>query len=182
MSRPTYSLKHEHRVIEQAIRALEGMCFRIRAGNSVPQQELSKLLDFIRNFADGIHHAKEEAYLFPALEQIGIKDENGPLSFLRHEHETERTLLNKLESAIKEYRGDPASGENFVSAALQFKNHLIGHMQQEDAILFRLAEEALDNQAKDLLAQALVVKNAETQQTIQRYELLAEELERAWAI
>ena len=48
MSRPTHLLRHEHRVIEQAMRALEGMCFRIRAGDDPPGAELSKMLDFIR--------------------------------------------------------------------------------------------------------------------------------------
>ena len=49
MSRPTHLLRHEHRVIEQAMRALEGMCIRMMAGSDVPDEELSKLLDFIRN-------------------------------------------------------------------------------------------------------------------------------------
>jgi hypothetical protein len=33
MSRPTHLLRHEHRIIEQAIRALEGMCIRMQTGN-----------------------------------------------------------------------------------------------------------------------------------------------------
>jgi hemerythrin-like domain-containing protein len=182
MSRPTHLLRHEHRVIEQAMRALEGMCLRMRAGGSVPDEELSKLLNFIRNFADGFHHAKEEMYLFPVLEQIGIRDENGPLAFLRGEHRTERRLLSQLELAVEEYRHDPSSGQNFVSAALQFKDHLIGHMQQEDAILFRLAEDMLDDEVKDTLLDFLAGKNAEAQEITQRYEQLANELEKAWAV
>jgi hemerythrin-like domain-containing protein len=182
MSRPTHLLRHEHRVIEQAMRALDGICLRMRAGGSVPGEELSKLLDFIRNFADGFHHAKEERHLFPALEQIGIGDENGPLAYLRNQHETERRLLSELGRAVEEYRDDPASAEKLVSAALQFKDHLIGHMQQEDAILFRLAEEMLDDQIKDSLIQSFAGKNAEAQDITQRYEQLAEELEKAWAV
>jgi hemerythrin-like domain-containing protein len=164
------------------MRALDGMCFRIRAGGSVPAEELSTLLSFIRDFADGIHHAKEEAHLFPALEQIGIRDDQGPLAFLRGEHETERRLLNELELAVEEYRHDFAAGEEFVSAALQFKNHLIEHMQQEDAILFTLAEETLDDQIKDVLTRALAGESAEDRERTRRYEQLAEELERTWAV
>ena len=55
MSRPTHLLKREHRVIEQAMRALEGMCLRMRTGGDAPNEELSKLLDFIRNHADRFH-------------------------------------------------------------------------------------------------------------------------------
>ncbi|MCI0392700.1 MAG: hemerythrin domain-containing protein [Acidobacteria bacterium] len=182
MSRPTHLLRHEHRVIEQAMRALVGMCLRMRAGGSVPGEELSKLLDFIRNFADGFHHAKEEAHLFPALEQIGIEEENGPLSFLRSEHRTERRLLSELARAVEEYRCDSSSCEKFVSVALEFKDHLIGHMQQEEAILFRLAEEMMDDHIKDLLNHAFAREDAEARDVIHRYEHLAEELEKSWAV
>lgn len=182
MSRPTHLLRREHRVIEQAMRALEGMCFRIRTGGDPPSEELSKLLDFIRNYADKFHHAKEETHFFPALEQLGIRDENGPLAYLREEHETERRLLSDLELAVEEYRHDSAAGARFVSAALQFKDHLIEHMQHEEAILFRLAEEMLDDRVKDSLTHAFSEENAEDQELTQHFEQLAKELEKAWTV
>ncbi len=181
MSRPTHLLRHEHRVISQAMHALEGMCLRMRAGGRVPDKELAKMLDFIGNFADGFHHAKEETYLFPALERIGIEDETGPLAFLRSEHRTERRLLSELVRAVEEYRRDPASYGKFISAALQFKDHLIGHMQHEEAILFRLAEEMLDDQIKCSLIRAFAGEK-EAQEKANRYEQLAKELEKAWAV
>jgi len=162
--------------------ALEGMCIRMRAGSSVPDEDLTKMLDFIRNFADGFHHAKEETYLFPALEKIGIEEENGPLAFLRSEHRTERRLLSELEREVYEYRHNHATCEKFVSAALQFKNHLIGHMQHEDAILFRLAEELLDDHTKGSLIRAFNREDTKAHEMAQRYEQIAKELEKAWAI
>jgi hemerythrin-like domain-containing protein len=169
-------------VIEQAMRALQGMCIRLRAGGSVPAVEMAKLLDFIQGFADGFHHAKEETYLFPALEQAGIRNEHGPLAFLSNEHETERKLLGELELAVADYRRDLAAAGKFVSAALLYKDHLIGHMQHEDATLFRLAEEVLDDQVKDALIRAFTPQNAKDRETTLRYERLAEELEKAGAV
>jgi hypothetical protein len=55
-------------------------------------------------------------------------------------------------------------------------------MQQEDAILFRLAEEMLDDQIKDSLIRAFAGEDAAAREVIQRYEQLAEELEKAWAV
>ena len=182
MSRPTHLLRHEHRVIEQAMRALEGMRFRIRAGGVVPGVELSKLLDFIRNYADRFHHAREETHLFPALEQIGVQDGNGPLAFLRDEHETERRLLGDLEMTVEKYRHDSAAGAELVSIANQFIDHLIEHMRQEEAILFRLAEEMLDDRVKDLLTHIFAEENAEAREWTQRYEQLAKELEKTWTV
>jgi hemerythrin-like domain-containing protein len=182
MSRPTHQLRHEHRVIEQAMRALEGMCLRMVAGGVVPDEELSKLLDFIRGFADQFHHVKEDTHFFPALERIGIRAENGPLAFLRNEHMAERMLLAELELAVEDLRRNTAATERFVSAARQFKDHLIGHMQQEESILFRLAEEMLDDRVKDSLSHAFVEESAEDRAHAERYEQLAIELERRWAV
>jgi len=164
------------------MRALDGMCFRMITGSRVPDEELSKLLDFIRNFADQFHHDKEETHLFPALEKVGIRDENGPLAFLRDEHETERALLAELDLAIEEYRLNQDSIERFVSAARQYKDHLIGHMEQEEAILFRLAEEMLDEGAKDSLHRVFAEENARAEELMRRYERLASELEKNWAV
>jgi hemerythrin-like domain-containing protein len=169
-------------VIERAMRALEGMCFSIRTGGDAPSEELSKLLDFIRNYADRFHHAKEEAHLFPALEQICVRDEGGPPAFLRDEHEAERRLLGDLELAVEEYRHNSAAGEKFVSAALQFKDHLIEHMRREEAILFRLVEEMLDERVKYALTHAFAEASAEARGWVQRYEQLAKELEKTWTV
>jgi hypothetical protein len=55
-------------------------------------------------------------------------------------------------------------------------------MQQEDSILFSLAEEMLDEVAKDSLTHALAEENAKAEELTQRYERLATELERTWAV
>jgi hemerythrin-like domain-containing protein len=182
MSRPTHLLRHEHRVIEQAMRALEGMCVRMRAGGSVRDEEIERLIDFTRGYADRIHHAKEEIHLFPLLERVGMSNQHGALAFLSNEHETERLLLCQMELSAGEYREDPEEREKFISAALQFKDHLIGHMEHEDATLFRLAEELLEDDVKDSLIRTLAGENAKIQSEIDHYERLAEELERSWAV
>src|SRR5262245_34311964 len=118
MSRPTHILRREHRVIERALRALDGMCLILKSGGDVPPEALYQILDFIQNFADRFHHAREETYLFTALDQNGFQRDGGALGFLIGEHESERMLTAELELAIGEYRhGDPAAVDRFVKAA-----------------------------------------------------------------
>jgi hemerythrin-like domain-containing protein len=184
MSRPTHILKHEHRVIEQALRALDGMCLNLKFGGNVPPEALYQVLDFIQNFADRFHHAREETYLFPALGQNGIQKEGGALGFLIGAHETERVLMAKLELAIGEYRhGDSAAVDRFVEAANLYRDHLVSHMREEDAILFRLAEEMLDEPTKAALIQSFAQEEAQScDGMVARYERLAQELEKNWAV
>src|SRR5262249_51591136 len=100
MSRPTHILRHEHRVIEQALRALDGICLKLKSGVNVPAEALCQILDFIQNFADRFHHAREVTYLFPALDQNGFQREGGAIGFLTREHDLERLLTAELELAI----------------------------------------------------------------------------------
>jgi len=181
MSRPTHILKHEHRVIEKVLRAMEGICWRLENDEPVPLEVLAQLLDFINNYADHMHHAKEEKYLFPLLLRTGIQDEAGPLGFLRREHAAERALLHELEQAVAELNQQGAL--HFVLAARQYTQHLTGHIQQEDAILFSLTEELLDDPDKDNLLHSLAHANGQLgESAAQRYEQLAEQLDAAWAI
>lgn len=176
MSRPTHILRHEHRVIEKVLRALDGICWRLELGETAPPEALAQTLDFIKHYANQEHHAKEEKYLFPLLERSGIQDEAGPLGFLRGEHEVERALLHELEKAVAEMHEQGVG--HFVTAARLFTKHLATHIQQEDAILFSLTEELLDDPDKDNLLHALV----HVEQSTQDYEQLAEQLEVAWTI
>ncbi|HEV2668874.1 MAG TPA: hemerythrin domain-containing protein [Blastocatellia bacterium] len=184
MSRPTHVLKHEHRVIERALRALDGMCIHLKSGGNVQPEALCQILDFIQNFADRFHHAREETYLFPALGNNGFQKEGGALGFFMGEHETERMLTAELELAIGEYRhGDPAAVDRFVEAANLYRDHMVGHMREEDTILFRLAEEVLDETVKASLTQSFAQEEAQSSEgMVARYERLAQELEKNWAV
>jgi len=184
MAEPLHVLKHEHRIIEQALRALDGVCLRLEWGDMVAHEILMQLVDFIGNFGDRLHHRKEEMYLFPALERQGIVRESGPLSMLEHEHAVERGLVADLRRAVDQYKdGDTEARRAFVESARLFTDMLAGHIQKEDGILFRLAEDMLDEDEKSLLAEAF--NQIETEigaDKIEYYARLADRLEDEWAV
>lgn len=184
MSRPTHFLRHEHRVIGQALRALEGMCLKLQSGEEIPEAALSQLLDFIWSYADLFHHRREEDVFFPALEKYLLSASKNPLGFIYHEHEVERKLLLRLGEEAEAFRkGTPESRQRLIETASSYRDHLVRHMQHEDSILFILAEEMLDDQAKDELCQVLSKPHGELDMAgIEHYENLAAELEKAWAV
>jgi len=91
-------------------------------------------------------------------------------------------LLGDLDLAVEEYRRDSKASEKFVSTALQYRDHLIAHMQKEEAILFILVEEMLDDRVKDALTHVFSEASAEARGWVQRYEQLAKELEKTWTV
>ena len=123
MTQPLHTLKHEHRVIERALHALDGICMRMLWGERVSLSTLSQLVDFISNYADCYHHGKEEAFLFPALEQLGIAHEGGPLGIIERQHEIERELTDTMVSALDGYRDlDPESAHEFIEALVAIES------------------------------------------------------------
>ncbi|MFN7930606.1 MAG: hemerythrin domain-containing protein [Blastocatellia bacterium] len=184
MSRPTHTLKHEHRIIEQALRALDGICTRLELNEAVPTEALIQMLDFVQIYADRFHHEKEEMYLFPALHENGMLVEGGPLGFLKQEHHTERQLLIDLGVAVTDFRhGQEVAKQRIIEIARNYSRHLLSHIRREDAILFMLAEEMLDEGAKTSLNYAFAkAENSFGDKSVDHYEQMAAELEKAWAV
>ncbi|MFN0123747.1 MAG: hemerythrin domain-containing protein [Blastocatellia bacterium] len=182
MSRPTQILKHEHRLIEQALRALDGMVLAFQAGVPVTPEALEQMLDFITNFADGYHHAREETILFPMLEPHGAVLKPEAVDFLRREHERERRLIHDLNTAMRDVRDGTAGAiEHFLMLARQFGDHLIEHIRREDSLLFTLIEELLPDTVRDAMLRRLQ-EPAGKPDLMGHYEKLAASLERDWVI
>lgn len=184
MSRPFHILKHEHRIIERVLRALDGVCMRLEGGNRVPAAALLEIVGFITTFADRYHHGKEERLLFPALERRGITRDGGPLGVIEYEHQVERELIADLEQAIDLYQeGDVDAAQRFVDAARAYLRLLVGHIEKEDSILFRIGDEVMDDEEKVALAASFKQTDAALgNHSLQDYERLASELEDKWAV
>ncbi|HYV05234.1 MAG TPA: hemerythrin domain-containing protein [Blastocatellia bacterium] len=184
MSGPLYSLKHEHRVIERALRALDGICLRVELGECVPQSAVAQIVEFISAFVDRFHHGKEETYLFPALERQGILREGGPLAAIELEHETERALTDvMLDAAAAFGELDNDAKRRFVEAGRRYTGHMVAHIRAEDGLLFRLADEILEEADIARLREGFECAERELgPRTRLEYEDLATQLEAAWLV
>jgi hemerythrin-like domain-containing protein len=184
MSDPFHILKHEHRIIERGLRAMDGICLRLEWGETLPPEILVQLVDFTRNFIDVYHHGKEETYLFPALEREGIEREDGPLGVIEREHEIENHLTSRLILAIEAYsEGDTWARRHFVDAARSYINHLVGHMQKEESIIFRIARELIDESDLETLMNYFNNPGAELNEVdLDKYDRMARELEKEYAV
>jgi hemerythrin-like domain-containing protein len=166
------------------MRALDGVCARLIWGEHVPVDALIKLVEFITGYADGFHHLKEETYLFPSLMRQCISRHDGVLRLIEQEHENERQLTEEMRKAIEGYKGvDPDSRQRFVDAARRYGDLLLPHIEHEEAMLFRLADEMLDEDETNFLIEAFKHASAEFgAERLAFYEGLAAELEESWSI
>jgi hemerythrin-like domain-containing protein len=99
-TKPTEELMKEHSAIQLMLEILSEACTRLESGGKVVVTDLKKMLEFLKEFADGCHHAKEERHLFPALERAGIPRERGPIGVMLAEHNLGRSHIRRMSSAI----------------------------------------------------------------------------------
>src|SRR5262245_59155062 len=97
--RCTDHLVQEHRLILRSVYVLQAMAEQAGKGLMPDHEDVDKLLQFLKRFADDHHQGKEEAVLFPCLREAS----EGPNNALRRmmcEHEQERSLVGGLEDAL----------------------------------------------------------------------------------
>src|SRR5660398_309333 len=61
---PTSELEKEHENIRRMLEVVREMIRRLEAGDPVEADDVQAAIDFIREYADSSHHAKEEEILF----------------------------------------------------------------------------------------------------------------------
>ena len=136
-------LMEEHRVIERMLDAIEQAASGAGKGTIAPQFFL-ETADFVRGFADGCHHRKEEGVLFKDMALNGVPVEGGPIGTMLAEHETGRTLTRQMRAAAEAWQaGDIGARETAVQAASQYVALLRQHIAKEDSILFPMANRVI---------------------------------------
>jgi hemerythrin-like domain-containing protein len=146
----TEVLSNEHRVIERVLAVVEKLA-------AAPVRESldswKKVLDFFSHFADQCHHFKEEQVLFPAMEERGIPRDGGSIGMMLTEHEEGRGLVRLMLAAIAlmETKNEVAK-EILIDKAKAYVWLLKDHIQKEDEILFKIADDVIPaDQQKTLL-------------------------------
>jgi len=150
--KPTEILSDEHRVIERVLDALQRLT-AVPVNQSLEQWR--KALEFFRHFADQCHHFKEEKVLFPAMEEHGIPREGGPIGMMLQEHEEGRAHVKAMVAAVEELStGTGAADEVLLTHARAYVTLLREHIQKEDDILFRMADEVIpEDEQREILKQ-----------------------------
>lgn len=118
-------------------------------------EHIESIIDIIKNFADGLHHAKEENLFFPALESKGFSAQKGPVAVMLHEHIQGRNFVKGIAENLELYKkGNKAAVTGIYQNMSGYADLLVSHITKENNVLFRMADNALsDNEQKNLLVQ-----------------------------
>lgn len=150
----TRVLVEEHQLILRMIALLEKNAPETAAGRYRNWQFYLDSVDFIRNYADHFHHAKEEDVLFKALVDNGMPRENSPVAAMLIEHEQGRAYVRAMETAVQQApSGDTDVYQTIADNALAYAALLRDHIAKEDDILYPLAERVIPEAMRDGITQ-----------------------------
>jgi len=160
----TQTLVDEHTLILRMIALLEQNAPKTAAGQYTNWQFYLDGIDFIRQYADRFHHAKEEDVLFEALMANGMPREHSPVAAMLMEHDQGRAFVKDMEEAVREAqagRSDryQAIADNTLGYAALLKDHIA----KEDSVLYPLAERILPEAVRPRINSGY--QRAETQVT-----------------
>lgn len=159
----TRALVNEHRLILRMIALLENNAARTAGGSYTNWQFYLDGVDFIRNYADRFHHAKEEDVLFEALIKNGMPRENSPIAAMLMEHDQGRAFVKSMESAALEaLAGRSGREQTIADNALAYAALLREHISKEDEILYPLAERVIPDTMRDGIIAGYAAAEART--------------------
>ena len=143
MDKALKMLSDEHENILKVIDALLRECELLKRGKKIDANFFESAIDFIRNYADKFHHAKEEEILFSELSKDGVLVGCNPVQQMLYEHDLGRNFLSELQEGVK--IGDK---KNIIENVSGYASLLKEHIFKEDNILYPLADDVLSNDVK----------------------------------
>lgn len=139
----TQVMMDEHQLILRMITLVEQHTVKVREGGFSDWNFFLDAVDFIRNYADRYHHAKEEDVLFVELVKNGMPSTNSPIEAMHMEHDQGRAFVKNIESAaLKLNAGVMGWEKTLAENAEGYAELLRGHIDKEDRILYPLSTTA----------------------------------------
>jgi len=148
MKNITLILSEEHQNILKVIDSVLIECKKLEEGKEFDKRFFEKTIEFIRDYADTYHHAKEEEILFKIMLESTDNMHCNPIPVMLDEHELGRNYVSGM---IEGLAGNDTT--KVIENAQGYGFLLMDHIYKEDNILYPMAEEALTEEQKEKVLQ-----------------------------
>lgn len=135
---PIGSLMIEHRLIERALQLIDKERANIRTPKAPDTDFIKEAVDFILEYADKVHHAKEEDILFASLARKSMSETHKKImDELLNEHVLGREYLKNILEGREQYLAGDRSGTDKMLKAMDSLLVLYPqHIEKEDKHFF----------------------------------------------
>lgn len=133
MHKPAEDLLAEHRGILLMLKVMEKIAGRMKRGETLDEEHLRKMIEFLRNFVDKCHHGKEEDILFP--EVVKTASHVGAVNELLGEHMTGRDLIGGIVASVRAYAPGNPDAYHIAVNCEEYVRLLVRHIEKETPLL-----------------------------------------------
>ena len=160
MNKATRNLENDHLHILKLIAVMQEMVKETEPNVS----HLDEVVTLIQQFADGLHHAKEEILLFPLMAEKGFSMQQGPIAVMLSDHEQGRKFVRNMDESIHLYKnGESSALKQIYAYMLGYADLLNNHISKENNVLFRMADNVFTSEnQQSLLDQFLLIDAGST--------------------
>ena len=141
-------LINEHKYVSRMLVVIRKACFNFIENNEIDYEDFNKIISFVKNFADGHHHHKEEIFLFNRMvEHLGEAGKNAITHGMLVEHDLGRANMRNLREALENYKnGNKEAKLDIIANAIGYTTLLENHIQKEDNVIFNFAKRGLSEE------------------------------------
>jgi len=140
----------EHTNIRRMLKVIRNISYRILTNDEYDIDDVPRVVDFVRIYADKHHHGKEEDILFVTMnESLEAVKKSGAITGMLIEHDNGRLYMRNLEQAVDAYKeGNDVARIDIIANAVSYADLLDRHIEKENTALYKLAERLLPEESK----------------------------------
>lgn len=155
-------LENEHENISNFVNEVEDECIIFMEKNIIDIEKFKGFVNYIRTYADGTHHKKEEDILFrEMLDRLGKIAENLVKNGMLVEHDLARLYVMELENAIIRYEKCPNPKDKIciLGNAMSYVYLLRRHIDKENEVVYPYARKNFSEEVMNKLSEEAVKFN-----------------------
>lgn len=142
----------EHELISRMLKVMRQACYGILKGEALCLGDFYEMIDFVKEYADGHHHNKEEKFLFKAMEEhLGALGQKLIRMGMLVEHDLGRLYMSELREALENLKaGNEESKLDVIASMISYTHLLERHISKENDVVYPFGEKQLP---KDVIEQ-----------------------------
>ena len=161
-------LINEHKYVSRMLVVIRKACYNLVENNEIDYNDFDNIISFIKNFADGHHHQKEEIFLFNKMvEHLGETGKNVITHGMLVEHDLGRSYIRNLVDALEKHKNrDKEAKLDIIANAVSYATLLENHINKEDNVIFNFAKRALSKEILEIVDKECIEYEAKYKQLI----------------
>lgn len=141
-------IKAEHRSLAAVIHGFKSLVGSAKEDDKLPDSILlQRMVGYLRNFTEKLHHPKEDEYLFVRL--MKRTDEfHDVIDNLERQHHEEHALIDAIDRTVQAYAQQPGSERiaSMSGAMDAYAEHIWEHMRLEEKVVLPACQNHLDRE------------------------------------